>query len=85
MYLDKKSIVKVLLNWMKIMIEINKLNRILKLFGKILGDYKLIRTSSCCPEQYDVYKNNKMVGYLRLRNGHLMFHRQTLTARLSIQ
>ena len=32
-------------------------------------EYYLEKTSSCCPEQYNVYKNNEMVGYLRLRNG----------------
>jgi hypothetical protein len=32
--------------------------------------YELIKTCGGCPEQYDVYKNNKMVGYLRLRHGY---------------
>lgn len=29
----------------------------------------LEKTCSACPEQYDVYLNNKQVGYLRLRHG----------------
>ena len=28
-------------------------------------------TCSACPEQYDVFKDNKQVGYVRLRWGHL--------------
>ena len=31
--------------------------------------YKLIQTCSVCPEQYNVFKNDKQVGYLRLRHG----------------
>lgn len=34
----------------------------------ILG-YKLKLTSVACPEQYDVFKDNVNVGYLRLRYG----------------
>lgn len=33
-------------------------------------EYDLVRTCFACPEQYEVYdKNNKRVGYLRLRHG----------------
>lgn len=32
--------------------------------------YKLVMTSSACPEQYDVFKDDKQVGYLRLRHGY---------------
>lgn len=28
-------------------------------------------TCSACPEQYDVFYNDRMVGYVRLRWGHL--------------
>lgn len=31
--------------------------------------YEFIKTSSACPEQYDVFKDGKQVGYLRLRHG----------------
>lgn len=31
--------------------------------------YKLIMTCEACPEQYDVFLNDKQVGYLRLRHG----------------
>lgn len=34
----------------------------------ILG-YDLFRTCLACPQQYDVYLNDKEVGYLRLRHG----------------
>jgi hypothetical protein len=34
----------------------------------IMG-YELIETSCACPEQYDVLKDGKLVGYLRLRHG----------------
>jgi len=30
---------------------------------------ELIMTCSACPEQYDAYYNNLLVGYLRLRHG----------------
>lgn len=30
----------------------------------------LVRISSMCPEQYDVYEGNKQVAYLRVRFGH---------------
>lgn len=32
--------------------------------------FVLVQTSSCCPEQYDVYSNGEVIGYLRLRNGY---------------
>lgn len=35
-----------------------------------LNGYRLICTSSACPEQYDVFKGSSKVGYLRLRHGH---------------
>jgi hypothetical protein len=35
----------------------------------IIG-YKLEKTCGACPEQYDVYKDDKLVGYLRLRHGN---------------
>ena len=34
-----------------------------------LDGYKLICTCSACPEQYDVFKGDSKVGYLRLRHG----------------
>jgi hypothetical protein len=34
-----------------------------------INGYKIIQTCSVCPEQYDVFKNNQQVGYLRLRYG----------------
>lgn len=30
---------------------------------------RLVKTCECCPEQYDVYATNKMVGYIRCRWG----------------
>lgn len=35
---------------------------------EILG-CKLEQTCMACPEQYDVYLNDEMIGYLRLRHG----------------
>lgn len=35
---------------------------------KILG-YELRKTCNACPEQYEVFKGEKQVGYLRLRHG----------------
>lgn len=32
-------------------------------------DYKLVKTCSACPEQYDVMLDGEEVGYLRLRHG----------------
>ena len=37
---------------------------------RIINGYKLVKTCSACPEQYDVFKDGKQFGYLRLRNGH---------------
>jgi len=31
--------------------------------------YELVQTCWACPEQYDVFKDGKQVGYLRLRHG----------------
>ena len=31
--------------------------------------YELVQTCWACPEQYDVFKDDKQVGYLRLRHG----------------
>jgi len=31
--------------------------------------YTLVQTCAMCPEQYDVFKDNEPVGYLRLRHG----------------
>jgi hypothetical protein len=33
-------------------------------------NFVLHETSCSCPEQYDVYLDNKLVGYLRLRHGY---------------
>jgi len=33
--------------------------------------YKLDQTCGACPEQYDVFRDNKQVGYIRLRGGIL--------------
>lgn len=34
----------------------------------VLG-YRLVCTCGACPEQYDVFEDDKQVGYLRLRHG----------------
>lgn len=34
-----------------------------------IDGFDLVRTCGACPEQYDVYKDGKQVGYLRLRHG----------------
>lgn len=31
---------------------------------------RLVQTCASCPEQYDAYMGDEMIGYLRLRNGH---------------
>jgi len=36
----------------------------------IIKGYELLMTCGACPEQYDVYRNGKIVGYLRLRHGY---------------
>jgi hypothetical protein len=35
-----------------------------------IRDYTLVCGGNACPEQYDVFKNTVLVGYLRLRHGH---------------
>ena len=35
-----------------------------------INGYDLVLTCSWCPEQYDVFKDGKQVGYLRLRHQH---------------
>ena len=39
-----------------------------------INGLQLILTCSACPEQYDVFQNEKQVGYLRLRHGHFRAH-----------
>jgi hypothetical protein len=34
-----------------------------------INDYRLVLTCGACPEQYDVFKGEENVGYLRLRHG----------------
>lgn len=34
-----------------------------------MNGFDLDQTCGACPEQYDVYKDGKQVGYLRLRHG----------------
>lgn len=37
----------------------------------LIGGYRLVQTSSACPEQYEVFDSDgKQVGYLRLRHGY---------------
>lgn len=31
---------------------------------------RLVETCEACPEQYDAYMGDKLIGYLRLRHGH---------------
>lgn len=43
----------------------------MKMKSKIsIKGYKLILTCDACPEQYDVFKLKKQVGYIRLRWGN---------------
>ena len=35
-----------------------------------INGYELEMTCGACPEQYDVFKDDKQVGYLRLRHGY---------------
>lgn len=35
-----------------------------------IGGYDLFKTCSACPEQYDVFRGDERVGYLRLRHGY---------------
>lgn len=37
----------------------------------MIHGYRLQRTCSACPEQYDVYAGNDMIAYIRLRHGRL--------------
>lgn len=41
--------------------------RVKKLYEK--NGLELVMTCGACPEQYDVFKDGKQVGYLRLRHG----------------
>ena len=34
-----------------------------------INGYTLVCTCDACPEQYDVFKDQRQVGYLRLRHG----------------
>jgi hypothetical protein len=34
-------------------------------------ELRFVKTCDACPEQYDVFDGDKMVGYVRLRWGHL--------------
>jgi hypothetical protein len=43
-------------------------------YDQKIDGYVLTRTCFACPEQYDVYKDNQCVGYLRLRHGHFRAH-----------
>ena len=36
---------------------------------QVIRGCKLLLTCSCCPEQYDVFKGDIQIGYLRLRHG----------------
>lgn len=36
---------------------------------QVIRDFTLRLTCESCPEQYEVYKGEKQVGYLRLRHG----------------
>ena len=36
----------------------------------VTAEFKLIQTCGACPEQYDVYRGDDKVGYLRLRHGY---------------
>jgi hypothetical protein len=38
--------------------------------GTEIDGYTLARTCYACPEQYDVFKDGELVGYLRLRHGY---------------
>lgn len=37
----------------------------------IVGQYNFVQTCEACPEQYDVYRDGKKIGYVRLRYGYL--------------
>lgn len=34
-----------------------------------MEDLKLVQTCGACPEQYDVYLEDSIIGYMRLRHG----------------
>lgn len=34
-----------------------------------IGGYELVQTCVACPEQYDVFNGERLVGYFRLRHG----------------
>lgn len=36
----------------------------------VINGLTLVLTCGACPEQYDVYKGDDVVGYMRLRHGH---------------
>ena len=36
----------------------------------VIDGLKFVMTSCACPEQYDVYKGDEAVGYVRLRHGN---------------
>lgn len=36
----------------------------------MIHGYRLEKTCSACPEQYDVFANDQQVAYFRLRHGH---------------
>ena len=35
---------------------------------------RLVKTCGACPEQYDVFQDDELVGYLRLRHGYFRAH-----------
>jgi hypothetical protein len=37
--------------------------------GIEIGELRLVCTCGACPEQYDVFHGDKLVGYMRLRHG----------------
>lgn len=36
-----------------------------------MHDFRFVQTCAACPEQYDVYEGDDLVGYVRLRHGYL--------------
>lgn len=34
------------------------------------SEIRLVQTCTACPEQYDAYRGDELVGYLRLRHGN---------------
>lgn len=47
-----------------------------------LGPFTFVLTCPACPEQYDMYADGVVVGYVRLRSGALRAHTQTDTTDL---